>query len=73
MIDKVQFNIRPCGFKPSFIAGGWGRAEDLRMDQLIFRRTKGGMGSVVTENPKGGITENFGRNQRGNHSHLLGK
>ena len=23
------------------------------------------MGSVVTENPKGGITENFGRIQRG--------
>ena len=26
---------------------------------MIFRRTKGG--SVVTENPKGEITENFGR------------
>ena len=25
----------------------------------------GGGGSVVTENPKGGITENFGRIQRG--------
>ena len=33
-------------------------------DHLIFRRTKQG-GSVVTENPKGGITENFGRIQRG--------
>ena len=32
-------------------------------DHLIFRRTKGR--SVVTENPKGGITENFGRIQRG--------
>ena len=30
-------------------------------------------GSVVTENPKGGITENFGRIQRGDHSNLLGK
>ena len=30
-------------------------------------------GSVVTENPKGGIAENFGRIQRGNHSNLLGK
>ena len=29
-------------------------------------------GSVVTENPKGGITENFGRIQRGDHSNLLG-
>ena len=27
----------------------------------------------VTENPKGGITENFGRIQRGDHSDLLGK
>ena len=32
-----------------------------------------GGGSVVTENPKGGITENFGRIRRGDHSHLLGK
>ena len=30
-------------------------------------------GSVVTENPEGGITENFGRIQRGDHSNLLGK
>ena len=30
--------------------------------------------SVVTENPKGGIAENFGRIQRGgDHSYLLGK
>ena len=28
-------------------------------------------GSVVTENPKGGITENFGRIQRGDHSNWL--
>ena len=32
-----------------------------------------GGGSAVTENPKGGITENFGRIQRGDHSNLLGK
>ena len=32
-------------------------------DHFIFRRTKAG--SVVTENPKGGINENFGRIQRG--------
>ena len=30
-------------------------------------------GSVVTENPKGGITGNFGRIQRGDHSNLLRK
>ena len=31
-------------------------------DHLIFRRTK--EGSVVTEDPKGGVTENFGRIQK---------
>ena len=30
-------------------------------------------GSVVTENPKAGIAENFGRIQSGDHSNLLGK
>ena len=30
---------------------------------MIFRKTRGG--SVVTENPKGGIAENFGRIQKG--------
>ena len=30
-------------------------------------------GSVVTENPEGGIAENFGRIQMGDHSRLLGK
>ena len=30
-------------------------------------------GTLVTENPKGEITENFGRIQRGDHSNLLGK
>ena len=30
-------------------------------------------GSVVTENPKEGIAENFGRIQRGKHSNKLGK
>ena len=44
---------------------------DFGGDHLIFRRTKGG--SVVTENPIGGITENSGRFQRGNHSNFLGK
>ena len=31
-------------------------------DHLIFRRTK--EGSVVNEDPKGGVTENFGRIQK---------
>ena len=30
-------------------------------------------GSLVTENPKEGITETYGRIQRANHSNLLGK
>ena len=29
-------------------------------------------GSVVTENPKGEITKNFRRIQKGDHSNLLG-
>ena len=41
------------------------------MGSLYLGEQKGG--SVVTENPKGGITENFGRIQRGDHSNLLGK
>ena len=52
-----------------FITGGGGGSEDFGGDHLIFRRTEGG--SVVTESPKGGITENFGRIQRGDHSNLL--
>ena len=40
-----------------------GGAEDFRGGQLIFGWKKGG--SFVTENPKGGIAENFGRIQRG--------
>ena len=66
-------NISPwsptLGDRSLFIARGsggyWG-------NHLIFRTTKGG-GSVVTENPKGGIAENFGRIQRGDHSNFLGK
>ena len=42
-----------------FIA--WGGGGILGGNHLIFRRTKGG--SVVTENPKAGIPENFGRIQ----------
>ena len=36
-----------------YLGGGGGE------NQFIFRRTK--EGSVVTEDPKGGVTENFGR------------
>ena len=57
------------GDRSLFVALGGG--EDFRGDHLIFRRTKGG--SVVTENPKGGIAENFGRIQRGDHSDLFVK
>ena len=52
-----------------FIA--WGEGGGILGDHLIFGRTKGG--SVVTENPKGKIAENFRRIQRGDHSNLLGK
>ena len=48
--------------------GGGG---DKRGDQSKLRTQKGG--SVETENPKGEITENFGRIQRGDHSNLVGK
>ena len=44
---------------------------DFRGGHLILEEQKGG--SVVTENPKGGIAENFGRIQTVGHSNLLGK
>ena len=53
------------------------RANKLAKGPVIIYRLGGGGGqkggSVETENPKGGITENFGRIQRGDHSNLLGK
>ena len=51
-----------------FIARG---GEDFGGDHLIFTKQKGG--SVVTAEPKRGITENFGRMQREDHSNLLGE
>ena len=45
--------------------------KNFRVDHLIAGDQKGR--SVVTENPKGGIAENFGRIQRVDHSNLLGK
>ena len=53
-----------------FIA--WEGGEDFRGGSLDFRENKRGE-SVVTSNPKGGITEKFGRIQRGDYSNLIGK
>ena len=50
--------------------GGGGR-RILGGDHLIFGRTKGG--TFVTENPKGWISEKFGRSKRGDNSNLLEK
>ena len=51
---------------------GGGAQEDFRGGSLDFREKKRGE-SVVTSNPKGGITEKFGRIQRGDYSNLIGK
>ena len=59
--DRSIFNA--CG------RGGGRRI--LGGDHLIFGRTKGG--TVVTENPKGWISEKFGRSKRGDNSNLLEK
>ena len=53
-----------------FIAAGGGGG-DFRGSHLIVGEKMGG--SVVIENPKGGIAENFGRIQTVGHSNLLGK
>ena len=49
----------------------WGGTEKFRGDHLILGEQRGE--SDVTENPKGGIAENFGRIQRGDHPNLLVK
>ena len=53
---------------------GGGGAEDFRGITWFLGEQKGG--SVVTENPKGGITENFGKLRHGgdreSHQKLLG-
>ena len=49
-----------------------GGKKDFRGDYLIFGRLQKG-GSFLTDNPKGGIAENFGRIQRGDYSNLLAK
>ena len=48
-----------------------GRAEDFWGITWFLEEQKGG--TLVTENPNGGITENFGRIQSGDHSNLHGK
>ena len=55
-----------------YLSPGGGGAEDFRGDHFRFLGEQKG-GSVVTENPKEEIAENFGRIQRGEHSNLLGK
>ena len=47
-----------------------GGGEDFRGKHLTLGEQK--WGSVVTENPKWGIAENFERIHRGDHSNLLG-
>ena len=68
---RKNVNLITCSqlFRDRSLFITWGGSEDFGGDHLIFRRTEGG--SVVTESPKGGITENFGRIQRGDHSNLL--
>ena len=51
--------------------GGRGGGGFWGGESLFLGEQKGGL--VVTENPKGGIIENFGRIQRGDHSNLLRK
>ena len=63
-----DFRMQELRDRSLFIAGG---AEDFGGITWFLGEQKGG--SVVTGNPKGGIAENFGRIQRGNHSNLLGK
>ena len=55
----IHFWLLGTGHCLSFVRGG-GRI--FRGDHQIFGRTK--VKSVVTENAKGGIAENFGRIQR---------
>ena len=68
-MEERCLNIRD---RSLFIA--WERAEDFFGGggvTYFLGEQKGG--SVVTENRKAGIAENFGRIQRGDHSSLLGK
>ena len=71
---QLTFDNSPHGPVIIYRRGGWGGGctGDFRGDRLISGRIKM-EGSVVTENSKGGIAENFGRIQRGDHSNLLGK
>ena len=67
--DQTQptFDNSPYGLVIIYRRGGWGGGVArgiLEGDRLISGRLKMG-GSVVTENPKGEIAENFGRIIRG--------
>ena len=53
--------------------GGGGGAGRGILEGITRRLGEQRGGSVVTENPKGGITGNFGRIQSGDHSNLLRK
>ena len=68
-----MIGVRPTALGTGhYLSPGGGGSGGFWGDHLIFRRTEGGGGGpVVTESPKGGITESFGRIQRGDHSNLL--
>ena len=83
-IPRINEKQRLCKFLAKCNIHG---LHSLRDRSLFMARRGGGFGgggitwflgeqkggSVVTENPKGGINENFGRIQSGDHSNLLGK
>ena len=64
-VRRMEVGVRD---RSLFIVWGGGGAGYFGGITRRLGEQKGG--SVVTENPKGGITENF---QRGNHSNFLGK
>ena len=59
LVDSPYETVKKSGVWKVIIYRLRGGAEDFRGDHLILERKKGR--SVVTENPKGGIAENFGR------------
>ena len=67
-INEFHFALRD---RSLFIAGG-GRGRRILGGITSFLGEQK-VGSVITENPKRGIAENFGRIQRGDQSNLLEK
>ena len=67
-VRRMEVGVRD---RSLFIVWGGGGAEYLGGITRRLGEQKGG--SVVTENPKGGITGNFGRIQSGDYSNLLRK